>query len=148
MSRWQKNSCTRDEKLGAGLSLIEYPCLAFEPLGGESHEVGDSREVPVRVRHPRVAQVGGEGSELGVDVDAFAVPRQQTPTGEGVAQVVDPRQPSAAPLVPAQLPPENDKGLADLLVRQARGRIGDEEGIRWPSQAEAPIAMRGISGQR
>jgi hypothetical protein len=61
----------------------------LEPSGGEGHQLGYARQVPVCVRDLCVPEVGRKGGDALLDVYTLSVPSEETLAREGVPQVVN-----------------------------------------------------------
>ena len=66
--------------------------VALEAARRGRHQVGHRGEIPVGARHVHVAEVGGQGGDVLIDVHPRLVPPQQHTDGEGVAQIMDARR--------------------------------------------------------
>src|ERR1700689_4118770 len=94
MSRAQKYSWRRAPNDGASGARDMVTSIASEPLEPSSrnrHQLWDPRDVPVRVGDLCVPEVGRERSDALLDIDAVAVPAEETAAGERVTEIVDPR---------------------------------------------------------
>lgn len=81
-------------------------------------KLGDRLNVPVGFRHVDVTEVGGKPRHEPIDVDAVAVPLDEPPGRERVAEVLQPRATTAAATTQARAQTD---GLAERCKRAASG---------------------------
>lgn len=97
---------------------------------GEREKLRDAREVPVRVRHVRVPQEGGEDGQPLFDIDASAIPTEKRRHSKVMSKIVKPRAGVVSQAAESDLPRELNKRPSDHTLGQRPSLVGKEEARR------------------
>jgi len=65
--------------------------VRFEPSCSQGEEFRRRGEIPIGIADVCMTEIGGQLRQALLDVGAAAVPMEQGPDGEAVAQIMDPR---------------------------------------------------------
>ena len=69
-ARWPSSRSVKNACRAGASAVIGGSEAGVEPFGGQFHQLGDGRQIPVGVGRADVAEVGGQGGMWFVDVDA------------------------------------------------------------------------------
>ena len=112
-----------DRGWSLGISLGE----ALEALGDQSHQFGDGADVPIRVGHPDMSHVSGQGGDRVIDIDLVLIPAELAIGNEGMAKIIDAWSRVVAPGDPAQPLAQRAESVLDGTQLQRSTPLRQEE---------------------
>jgi len=105
------------------LNLRAWVGQLLETGGAAGQQLGDGAQIPIGIGYAAMAQVGGEGQDLGIYPAGLAIPTRQATDGKGMPQVMDSRQSRSSLNCPIQFSTDVFEPLPDMIESKWQARI-------------------------
>jgi len=131
------------------LSSLHLPdAVRFEPLRRQGEEFGGRGQIPIGIADVCMTEIGGQLWQALLDVVAAAVPMEQGPDGEAVAQIMRPWAVMILRRPQADLVGQDDEGAAHTPRREPCPLLGEKKARcrRCGIETVAPLGIAGKPG--